>query len=73
MSSLTLSSTMCPDLRGGCGKYLFDPLKAAERRGLFAIMDDEDKEEHVTCFREAIMFSGMHFILLIYSSAFFCI
>lgn len=49
---------MCPDLRGGCGKYLLGQHKAAERRGLFPIMPEQNKDdEHVTCFRDAIMFS----------------
>lgn len=61
MSSLTLSSTICPDLRGGCGKYLHEMHKTAERRGLFSIMNDDkdNKNEHVTCFRDAVMFSGL--------------
>ena len=66
-TSLTLSTTMAPDLRGGCGKYLSDQHKAAERRGLFAIMaDDAEDEEHVTCFRDAMLFSGLYFKYYIY-------
>lgn len=64
--SLTLSSTVCPDLRGGCGSYLTDLHNAAERRGLFAIMAKEDEEgEHTTCFRDAVLFSGFNFILIL--------
>ena len=59
VTSLTLCTTMTPDIRGGCGKYLHEQHKAAERRGLFAIMaDDGLDDEHKTCFRDTVLYTG---------------